>query len=251
MTEETTYRERFKSKGSAAQYEDETYRPGSYNEAIWHIEQLQLLQLLGEFRRTHSIVDYLDFACGTGRVLAFMEPHVDSARGIEISPSMAEIARRKVIGAKIDCMDITSSSTLHGKYDLISAFRFITNAEPALRLAALRALAQLLRDRGSCIVFNNHGSLFSRKLLAWPVLAIRNFGKRDLPFGRSMTHREVLRLANAAGLKATRVFGTDVLGAQLSKLIYGQRNAFERELALSSGRLGLLGVNQLYVARLR
>jgi hypothetical protein len=45
-------------------------------------------------------------------------------------------------------------------FDLITAFRFFVNAEPALRRAAVHALAPLLAPDG-CFIFNNHQNINS------------------------------------------------------------------------------------------
>ena len=79
-----TYRNKFTDSTKPQEYERQ-YEKHSYGEILWQIEQQHLLEFVREFRQSHSRIDYLDFAAGTGRVISFLEEHVDSALGIEIS----------------------------------------------------------------------------------------------------------------------------------------------------------------------
>jgi len=247
---DSMYERRFQSREAAEHYEQEIYRVGSYNDLVWRIEQSLLETLVMEFRKAHDSIEYLDFACGTGRVLSFMQNYVDQATGIEISQAMVDIALMKSGRARVKCCDITNEPPGEQKYDLITAFRFFTNAEPSLRLGAMKALANRLRDDTSWLVFNNHGNLLSRKALIWPLLAARNIGPAKVPCGRAMTHGQVLRLVDHAGLRVKRVSGCDILGARLAKLL-GPEIAFGWESKLSKGPLAQLGTSQLYVAQLK
>src|SRR5680860_509662 len=173
-----SYRDRFSSEERASEYETSVYGSRTYGDVVWRIEQAKLRALLDEFRSTHRTVDYLDFAAGTGRIISFMEDFVDTATGIEISEAMAERAGRKVRNARIICSDITNpDARKEGQYDLITAFRFVLNAEPSLRLTALEALAARLRDGTSWLVFNNHGYLWSYRFLAFPYYAVKSLRK--------------------------------------------------------------------------
>ena len=167
-----SYRRYFHTPERAIEYDTQRFNSQAYGDVLWRVEQTQLRILLEEFRQSHSTINYLDFAAGTGRIISFMEGLVDSATGIEISESMAELARRKLKAGTIVCRDITNpEAPLEGAYDLITAFRFVLNAEPSLRLGALKALASRLRDETSWLIFNNHNYLWSHKLLTYPIHA--------------------------------------------------------------------------------
>ena len=96
--------------------------------------------------------------------------------------------------------DITrSASPLAGRsFDLITAFRFFSNAEADLRSEALAALVGCLKPGGR-LVFNNHRCLCS----------LRHRLVRLLTLGRSgrtgMSRLEVQQLVEAAGLQIERV----------------------------------------------
>ena len=122
---------------------------------MWSIEQRVMKNIIGSFLAGKD-VDYLDFACGTGRVLAFMEKETQSATGVDISKSMLEVARENVTRAEVIEGDLTRATVLPGReFDLITAFRFFPNAEDQLRQDAMNALAKRLKP-GGFLVFNNH-----------------------------------------------------------------------------------------------
>ncbi len=246
-----SYREHFVGDTTAQRYESGEYAPRSYADLLWQIEQQQLRDVVSDMRRTHDRIDYLDFAAGTGRIISFMESLVDSATGIEISPDMVDIARRKLKNARMICADILRpDAPIEGKYDLITVFRFFLNAEPALRRAAMRALAARLKDRNSRLVFNNHGNLWSHKILLWPLHKVAHRGKGYRPEGNYMSGSEVRQLTRQAGLRIEQVRGAGVLSAKLLRLLsFDRALAYEKRLALAPAS-SAIGVNQLYVTRL-
>jgi SAM-dependent methyltransferase len=98
---------------------------------------------------------YLDFACGTGRMLSALAPFFQEVIGVDVSESMVSAARLKVEKAAFHIVDLTTQDISMGQFDLITAFRFFGNAEPTLRREALRVLRSKLRDDG-LLVLNNH-----------------------------------------------------------------------------------------------
>ncbi len=247
-----TYREQFSQATKADEYDAVHIAAGSYSDLLWDIEKRQLVELVDEMRRTHERIDLLDFAAGTGRIISFLEDRVDSATGIEVSAAMVERARRKLRHGTMICKDITAADDeIEGSYDLITAFRFALNAEPALRLAAFKALAARLRDETSVLLFNNHGNPISHKLPLWPWHRLRRAGGGYRPEGNYMTNGSARRLAEAAGLTIDRVLGCGLLSAKSLRVL--PRDMVRRlEDRLARWRvLRPLAVNQLYVARLK
>lgn len=98
---------------------------------------------------------YLDFACGTGRVTATVTPLCKAALGVDISPSMLQVAGEKVPGASFQLADLTQGDPDLGTFDLITSFRFFGNAQDELREGAMRALVKRLRP-GGFLVINSH-----------------------------------------------------------------------------------------------
>jgi ubiquinone/menaquinone biosynthesis C-methylase UbiE len=102
-----------------------------------------------------GIARYLDFACGTGRITATVAPFARETVGVDISPSMIDVARSKCPGVSFVQTDLTQQKSDLGTFDLITSFRFFGNAQDELRVAALRAIAGLLNPSGY-LVINSH-----------------------------------------------------------------------------------------------
>lgn len=240
------YRERFVETSEARSYDalfvqgaDRTYA----FTVLWDFEKKFLDRLVGELRRTHDRIDYLDFAAGTGRILAHLEDRVDSATGIEIAPAMLSVAERRVKRSKLICADITAANAVvEDRYDLVTAFRFFLKADPQLRLGAMRALAARLKDERSLLVFNNHGNAPGWGPLRRLVSKVR--GTRD-----SMTDEEVRELVRQAGLRIDRVTGYAQIPARIVK-VFSVSAARRLEAAMAGWPLvRRIGIYQLYVVR--
>jgi len=155
-------------------------------------------------------VKYLDFACGTGRIISAVEDLTTEALGIDISPLMlaraAERARSRLVAGDV----LAQSAIADRDYDVITAFRFFLNTEPEMRSAIIRDLADRLRDERSVLVFNIHGSRRSvlaltsayRRIRGWPPLGLMSPG-------------EVSKLVAAAGLEIQSVSGWGMLPRRL------------------------------------
>lgn len=242
-----SYSEHFASNEKALTYDEKEYAEGSYSSLLWSIERGQLDAAIA----THaaSPFDYLDFACGTGRVLAHVAPQARSTRGIDISEAMVTRARERVPSATIEARNITDGGAVEATYDVITSFRFLLNAEPQLRVAGLEALAARLKDRSSVLIVNNHGNLASHKAVMVVPEWFRHRGRRRQS-GNRLSHRAVVSAAAAAGLNIERVAGCGLLGGRLAgKLPRRFAERVERRAARTP--LNRWGCNQLYVARLR
>jgi 2-polyprenyl-3-methyl-5-hydroxy-6-metoxy-1,4-benzoquinol methylase len=246
-----SYKEKFATSLSARNYE-QLYSPETADDLLWQIEQGHLNEIIGQQRKKLTRIDYLDFACGTGRIISFVEPQVDSATGIEISPEMIKIAQKYVKDASLQCRDITSDDAeIENKYDLITTYRFILNAEPALRVAGFKALAARLKDQSSRLVFSNHGNPWSYKALMWPIHFSRQylFGKKRE--GNYLTNRQARAVVEAAGLEIVDVTGVGFISPRIVKLLpFSWCQKIEAALA-GKPLLQSLGVNQLFVCKLK
>ena len=243
-----TYRKHFANPDEAYCYEAGEYGEGSYSWLLWQLEQEVLVDIVRRFRESRNNITYLDFASGTGRIVTFMEEKVDDSTSIEISEAMAEVAKSKLHKTHVLCADITSPGANHeGVYDLITAFRFFLNAEPSLRKAAMRQLALRLRDESSQLIFNNHGNLWSIKILAWPLHRILRKRSGWVPKGNYLRHAEIVELLDQSDLKIVRQEGVGFLGGSIcNKLPSGVALMIEK--ALSYGLLArFFGQSIVYV----
>lgn len=196
-----SYRESHKYEGKGAEYE-QYYQNKPWQSYLWSREQEIILKILEKYFKDKD-VHLLDFACGTGRIAELLENRVKTSTGVDISGSMLEIAGKKLKRTEIIETDITAENTLMTrKFNLITAFRFFVNAEPELRSAAIKALAELL-DEDGYMVFNNHQNSGS------PWIKLRNAHyRKNNPDGvlNVMSIEQMKNLAEAAGLEIIEIY---------------------------------------------
>ena len=239
------YSEKFREATAAVDYE-RFYTPGTADHAIWTHERKILTDLLARYRKNWPTCDYLDFACGTGRVIEFMESRMTTSRGIDRSSEMLRLAAPKLQRSELICTDITKSDVPEGKYDLITAFRFFLNAEPSLRVAVIKALAARLKNAESMLVLTNHGNPFSYKGAMWPIHRTRQLLVGSQPFGNYLTHKQIKHLLEESGLHIVERFGCGIISPRLFKAAPSVADSIERRFG--GGKVArAIGVNQIYV----
>jgi len=243
------YSQTFLGPGAAQRYE-QFYEAGTADEALWKLERDFLAQFYERNAKNWPECQYLDFACGTGRVIAFLEDRPAASRGIDVSPEMLKIARTKVQKSELLCRDITKETELEGQYDLITAFRFFLNAEPSLRLEVLRALAARLKNDRSRLVFNNHGNPWSFKAIAWPVHRARQMWCGRAPAGNYLTHAEVRELVAQTNLRIVERTGFGIVSPRLFKFA-PSFSARVESWAHHRAWARAAGVDQMYVVARR
>ena len=96
-------------------------------------------ELLGRFIPAlfPSGVDrYLDFACGTGRITELVASHAKCVVGVDVSESMIVTARQRCPAAEFVIADITREEHSLGRFDLVTAFRFMGNPQASSCVSA-------------------------------------------------------------------------------------------------------------------
>jgi len=185
------YRQSHTRQGYGRSY-DEEFRRNPHRAVVWDLEKRALDAIVRD-RLAGREIRLLDFACGSGRIMAHLRDRVARVVGVDVSPSMLEIARERVPGAEIVEADLTRDDVLgDATFDLITAFRFFPNAQPDLRRDAMAALVRHL-DRDGLLVFNNHENASS---LLYRLSRLSGRGGR-----RGMARAEVDDLVAAAGLE--------------------------------------------------
>jgi SAM-dependent methyltransferase len=150
-----SYRASHLGADKARSYDEDLWDPRAAKGLDWLVERQLLTGILdsGEVPAPRAAAD---FACGTGRVLELLGSYVAAPVGIDISPDMLALARDRCPDATIVLGDVTTTPGLApGPFDLITAFRFFLNAEPALRSQALGWMRSSLRP-GGVLVANFH-----------------------------------------------------------------------------------------------
>jgi predicted TPR repeat methyltransferase len=190
------YVERHKARG---QDYDESFSPevNPYRAMVWRLERQALDRILRDHLGSADI-SQLDFACGTGRILAHFKGRVGSATGVDVSAAMMEVARTVAPDAELLEGDLTRQDVLGDRqFNLITAFRFFPNAEPELRRAIFPILARHLSQNG-ILIFNNHKNRNSLRR------RISRFFGREVTRG-TMTHAEAEELIGRAGLRIVQL----------------------------------------------
>ncbi len=218
------------------QFSDQPYRS-----LVWEHERGVLDRILAGHERRNAF-RHLDFACGTGRVLKYLANRVGVSVGVDLSPSMLEVARETVTGAEIIEADLTREDVLGDRvFDLITAFRFFPNAQVKLREKAMEVITRHFAP-GGILVFNNHKNTASfRNRLA------RTGGRKGF---KGMSPEETIRLISMNGLAVRDVFHFGVLPATESRLLLPRKLLRRTEFFLSRLRfLTYLGQNLIYVCK--
>jgi len=195
------YRDEHQGKG--ADYAD-AFASIPHRALLWKLER-RVLDRIWHERFASTRPAYLDFACGTGRILGYLAPRARIAVGVDVSSTMLAIARDTVPHASLIEADVTRSDALgSARFDLITAFRFFPNAEATLRTEVMEKLAAHLAP-GGCLVFNNH---MNETSLARRIARLRNGSVGDEGMMRAS---EVHDLVRGVGLHVVEAHPLGVL----------------------------------------
>jgi SAM-dependent methyltransferase len=242
--EPSDYRIGWQNAQAAQAYERDLREDGSYGGWSWELEREELLELVDRWFPLGRKPRYLDFACGTGRIIGLLEDRVETAVGVDSSASMLEVAQQKLSRSRLICGDVTTDPSLvTGPYDLITAFRFFMNAGDELRAGVLTALYGVLSDDG-ILVFNIHSNKWSLRM---PSVLIRRhlLGQHWV---RQMSYREARQMLEPHGLQIVEVHGCNFLTSKGYRLIpHMMSRRIER--LLTAKPLRYLAVDLIFVCR--
>ena len=148
-----SYRDSHVDPSKVKSYDRDLWDPRAAKGLEWLLEQHSIDEILSHRRRARIAID---FACGTGRVLGFLAERIPEVIGVDVSAAMVDTARQRYPDARFVVGDVTvNPELLTESADVITAFRFLLNAEPPLRSAAL----DWMRDRlapGGILIVNFH-----------------------------------------------------------------------------------------------
>jgi len=161
----------------------------------------------------------LDFGCGAGRSAAFLRRLGFEVTGVDISPSMIELARKADPSGRYQLIEDGDFGGLPaGDFDLIlAAFAFDNIPDVSGRVRLLSGLRELLRPGGRIIVLGSTAELYTHE---WASFTTRQFaGNRTARSGDAVqivikdvadqrpvtdylwSHEDYLRLFSAAELE--------------------------------------------------
>jgi predicted TPR repeat methyltransferase len=234
-----SYRESHTKCGKGKEYHA-SFDTEKYRKIMWRLEKKYLKKtLLNKFNNKE--INHLDFACGTGRILGFLEGKTNTSMGIDISPEMIKTAR-KTTTSKIIEGDLTRDSLLiNNKFNLITAFRFFPNAEPSLRLEAMNAICNHL-DNDGLLIFNNHRNSSSFINMFRKVL----FGRQY----RGLSSKEVKRLLTDNNLEIVDMHTIGLLPESYNRNFIPFSVLYYIELFFSKFKFFRgIGHNQIFVCK--
>lgn len=242
-----TYSDGYQYDWVAEYYDDVVYAPSSYDSFVWAIQEPILTRLVRDLGRGRAGLTHLDFACGTGRVLAGLAGLPVQSTGLDLSETMLSHARRRAPQATLVHGDILANSDVVGsQYDLITTFRFFLNTEPEMRRRIMAALAPRLRDSASRLIFNVHGNRWSLYQLESLRRASRGQGYKPM-----MSYGDVRTLVEGAGLEIEAWYGVALLPRRLHRTkLAPVMQRFERRAAQSQ-KFRAISQDLLFVCRRR
>ncbi|MCA8927172.1 MAG: methyltransferase domain-containing protein [Alphaproteobacteria bacterium] len=247
------YRMTFRSDKSASNYESKVYMKGSAADIWWEIERQQITDFVESHFGRNNSGSYLDFACGTGRLCSFLETYFAKVDALDISEEMIDIAKEKCQKTNFICGDITTSGPNQlnlSSYDLVTAFRFLANSQESLRITALHKLREVMRDRNSVLIINNHGNPYSHRMLFLPYHYLKDkLNGKDL-YGY-LTNSTVRKYLDDAGFEIITIKGSGFIPTKM-RSIFPAGLCRSVEKALVSMRIfDRLGVNQMFFCRIK
>lgn len=164
------YRDLFKGEGANSY--SQLYADSSIEHQLSVIERRICRELIKEGIKNRFV--HLDFACGTGRIMNFFSDLTELQIGIDVSSDMLGIARNCTKAKLILSENYSEVVDSLNKEDtiLISAFRFILNAEPRDVEDFVLFCERILAVTGKCyLLINNHGNKHSLRTLTPGVLS--------------------------------------------------------------------------------
>lgn len=242
-----TYSAGYQNDWVAEYYDEVVYAPSSYDSFVWSLQQPLLARLVRALCQGRAGFEHLDFACGTGRVLAGLADLPVQSTGLDLSQTMLSHACAHAPRATLVHGDLLANPTIAGSgYDLITAFRFFLNTEPEMRRRIMAVLASRLRDRSSRLIFNVHGNTWSLYQLESLRRASRGQGYKP-----TMAYRDVRTLVEDAGLEIEAWYGVALLPRRLHRTkLAPLMQRIERNVARSQ-RLRGISQDLLFVCRQR
>ncbi|MCD4664599.1 MAG: class I SAM-dependent methyltransferase [Bacteroidales bacterium] len=174
-----------------------------YRKYIWSWEKNVLKKIIKKYMANKERIKYLDFACGAGRIIGFLEEDMFESIGVDISDSMLNVALQNVKKSKFLKIDLTKKNIFDDNYfDLITAFRFFLNAQQELREEILNVLSKILKKDG-CFVFNIH---LNKTSIYYRVARLyRRLKGLDSEFN-AVDIKEVSQMVEKAGMKIVSTF---------------------------------------------
>ncbi len=102
-------------------------------------------------------MNILDVGCGTGTHLELYQRYGCNLYGIDLSPSMLEVARARLgDSTRLELGDATSMPYENHKFDLIISMLSLHEMAPQIRSGVLSEMKRVLKDDGHILLIDFH-----------------------------------------------------------------------------------------------
>lgn len=162
------YAGRFRADDDVDSY-DALYATDSKDAALWALQRPVVQRLVRQAVADRTGTRLLDFASGTGRILAAVAELADEVDALDLSATMLDRARERQTKARLVVGTLDGDATppeARRDYDVITCFRFFLNVDDDLRRSILAEFRQRLHARRGWLIVNNHGHARSLRTLA-------------------------------------------------------------------------------------
>lgn len=245
------YRDSHTRKGKGKVYHD-SFNMYPFRKYSWEWEKIQLKIILDKKLSSKSSI--LDFACGTGRVLEFLNTQSENLTGVDLSDTMLEVCKKNLPKIELIKADITRDNILKDKrnFDIITAFRFFLNAQNSLRIEVLNALHPLLKDDG-IFIFNNHGNSYNLGTILGRWFLLKNIFRKaeDRIYNyHTLSENKIKRILDRTGYEIIDTYHRGVLPVMNEKTSFNITRIEKIENWFSKIKcFRLLARNVIYVCR--
>lgn len=205
---------------------------------IWNVEKKILKKIYKKYLNNPKI-NYLDFACGTGRIITYFvnELGIKNAYGMDTSKPMLNEAKKKTIAKFINKNIVKEEKLLiDKKFSLITSFRLFLNLEEKNRDIILKKLHKNLDDKNGYLIINNHLNRYSflgiffwiRHLLGEKINRKNNQGILN-----TMSEREFRKLIKKNGFKIVKTYRFVLFPGRKNFIVLPEKILINIEIFLS------------------
>jgi len=190
----------YQDKRTAAEYDE--FRLRTWRRRLFHRMELRAIARAAATLPSDSRV--LDMPCGTGRAIASLVTRCRSVVGADISGEMIEIARARFEGVpNIEWVqaDALALPFADDEFDCVFSLRFFGHTPPDVRLAAMKEMARVTRDRVALMLYVRDPLITARKRLQ------RLLRRPPSPWYAIRSRRELAELFGEAGLAIRSIHG--------------------------------------------
>lgn len=181
------------SKDKGIVYE-ENFKKNKGRKLMWELEKYFFK------KNIRKPISHLDFACGTGRLFSIVE--AEKKVGIDISRSMIEVCSNHYKNIDLINKDFREIKSLKNKFNLITAFRFLANADELLREEAFAFFYKNLNKNGF-LIFNNHRSFWSLNYILFRLLGLGFYAE-------GLTHKKIKTLIDKNKFEIKEIYSLGI-----------------------------------------